>query len=185
MYANTCWGFLGLAVTFGLAVLGLPADYGWLQPWLFGAAVISGVTSVICFLWPLIYRAARTLRKQISGPQHLLTSPSLILPDEAFGLGQWIYFESRSIRAPDGGETKLYETKFYIVVSNTLESGHTLKNVQVEISGYGVPVFAPILGAAGSAIDLKHGRMRRDNQDGNPATIRMRIRRCRGDEGRA
>ena len=27
--------------------------------------------------------------------------------------------------------------------------------------------------------------LRRDNQDGNPATIRMRMRRCRGDEGRA
>jgi hypothetical protein len=27
--------------------------------------------------------------------------------------------------------------------------------------------------------------VRRDNQDGNPATIRMRMRRCRGDEGRA
>jgi hypothetical protein len=27
--------------------------------------------------------------------------------------------------------------------------------------------------------------MPRDNQDGNPATIRMRMRRCRGDEGRA
>jgi hypothetical protein len=29
------------------------------------------------------------------------------------------------------------------------------------------------------------GDVRRDNQDGNPATIRMRMRRCRGDEGRA
>ncbi len=28
-------------------------------------------------------------------------------------------------------------------------------------------------------------KVRRDNQDGNPATIRMRMRRCRGDEGRA
>ena len=28
-------------------------------------------------------------------------------------------------------------------------------------------------------------RLRRDNQDGNPATIRMRMRRCWGDEGRA
>lgn len=28
-------------------------------------------------------------------------------------------------------------------------------------------------------------QLRRDNQDGNPATIRMRMRRCRGDEGRA
>jgi hypothetical protein len=27
--------------------------------------------------------------------------------------------------------------------------------------------------------------VRRDNQDGNPATIRMRMRRCWGDEGRA
>ena len=27
--------------------------------------------------------------------------------------------------------------------------------------------------------------LRRDNQDGNRATIRMRMRRCRGDEGRA
>jgi hypothetical protein len=28
-------------------------------------------------------------------------------------------------------------------------------------------------------------RIRRDNQDENPATIRMRMRRCWGDEGRA
>jgi hypothetical protein len=27
--------------------------------------------------------------------------------------------------------------------------------------------------------------LRRDNQDENPATIRMRMRRCWGDEGRA
>jgi ribonuclease BN (tRNA processing enzyme) len=32
---------------------------------------------------------------------------------------------------------------------------------------------------------LLESHMRRDNQDGNPATIRMRMRRCRGDEGRA
>jgi hypothetical protein len=30
-----------------------------------------------------------------------------------------------------------------------------------------------------------HSGMRRDNQDGKPATIRMRMRRCWGDEGRA
>src|SRR5665213_2354621 len=33
--------------------------------------------------------------------------------------------------------------------------------------------------------DLVEAGVRRDNQDGNPATIRMRMRRCRGDEGRA
>ena len=32
---------------------------------------------------------------------------------------------------------------------------------------------------------LDRTKLRRDNQDGNPATIRMRMRRCRGDEGRA
>ena len=35
------------------------------------------------------------------------------------------------------------------------------------------------------AIKLQVTEVQRDNQDGNPATIRMRIRRCRGDEGRA
>ena len=34
-------------------------------------------------------------------------------------------------------------------------------------------------------VELRQSYMRRDNQDGNPATIRMRMRRCRGDEGRA
>ena len=31
----------------------------------------------------------------------------------------------------------------------------------------------------------KRRHVRRDNQDENPATIRMRMRRCWGDEGRA
>jgi hypothetical protein len=30
-----------------------------------------------------------------------------------------------------------------------------------------------------------NSKVRRDNQDENPATIRMRMRRCWGDEGRA
>jgi hypothetical protein len=32
---------------------------------------------------------------------------------------------------------------------------------------------------------IYRGTVRRDNQDENPATIRMRMRRCWGDEGRA
>jgi hypothetical protein len=59
MYANTCWGLLGLAVTFGLAVLGLPTQYEWLSPWFLGAAVACGVGSVICFGWPLRHRDNR------------------------------------------------------------------------------------------------------------------------------
>jgi hypothetical protein len=53
MYANTCWGLLGLAVAFGLAVLGLPTQYEWLSPWFLGTAVACGVGSIICFGWPL------------------------------------------------------------------------------------------------------------------------------------
>ena len=37
---------------------------------------------------------------------------------------------------------------------------------------------------SGLAVAQQHN-MRRDNQDENPATIRMRMRRCWGDEGRA
>jgi hypothetical protein len=36
-----------------------------------------------------------------------------------------------------------------------------------------------------AALRINGLTVRRDNQDGNPATIRMRMRRCRGDEGRA
>jgi hypothetical protein len=53
MYANTCWGFLCLAVTFGLGALGLPADYAWLQPYLLYAAPACGLVSVVLFCSPL------------------------------------------------------------------------------------------------------------------------------------
>src|SRR6267154_3693090 len=59
MYANTCWGLLGLSVTFGLAVLELPTQYEWLSPWFLGAAVACGVGSLICFGWPLRQRENR------------------------------------------------------------------------------------------------------------------------------
>ena len=57
MYANTCWGFLGLAVTFGLAMLSLPSDQAWLGPWLALAAAACFALSVGLFLWPLIKKA--------------------------------------------------------------------------------------------------------------------------------
>ncbi len=42
-------------------------------------------------------------------------------------------------------------------------------------------------GSAVAEVCRKAGisEVRRDNQDENPATIRMRMRRCWGDEGRA
>jgi hypothetical protein len=66
MYANTCWGLLGFAVTFGVAVLGLPTQYEWLTPWFLAAAVMCGVGSVICFGWPLRQKENRDKLKELS-----------------------------------------------------------------------------------------------------------------------
>jgi hypothetical protein len=61
MYANTCWGFLGLAVTFGLAVLGLPPEYLWLRPYFMWTAVGCAAISTLLFSWPLIWHILRRL----------------------------------------------------------------------------------------------------------------------------
>jgi hypothetical protein len=65
MYANTCWGFLTLAVTFGLAVLGLPPDQVWLRPYFIGTAGACAVIgiSMLPFSWPL----ARRFWKRLAG----------------------------------------------------------------------------------------------------------------------
>jgi hypothetical protein len=85
MYANTCWGFLGLAVTFGLAVLGLPIQYEWLSPWFLGAAVACGVGSIICFGWPLRQRDNRV--KVAALITHPLRALKLIEPSHVIILG--------------------------------------------------------------------------------------------------
>jgi hypothetical protein len=84
---------------------------------------------------------------------------SAISPAEkTFDFSPTIYYESRSIKAPDGRETKLYETNFYVIVSNPSDDGKTLRNVQAEIRGYETPVVAAIRGSASDKIDLKHGQ---------------------------
>lgn len=85
MYANTCWGLLGLAVTFGLAVLGLPTQYEWLSPWFLGAAVVCGVGSIICFGWPLRERNNRD--KIAALVVHPIRSLTLIEPQHLIILG--------------------------------------------------------------------------------------------------
>src|SRR6266702_6221464 len=65
MYANTCWGLLGLAVTIGLAVLGLPSQYEWLQPCFLGTAIACGIASVVCFGWPMREKANRAKLKEL------------------------------------------------------------------------------------------------------------------------
>jgi ABC-type uncharacterized transport system permease subunit len=39
-------------------------------------------------------------------------------PSDPFKLGDGIYLESRSVKTTGGSDTKLYETTFYLVVSN-------------------------------------------------------------------
>jgi hypothetical protein len=58
MWANSCWGFLTLAVAFGLARLSMIGTVGH-EEWgtrLLYAAVFFGGLSVICFFWPLFKR---------------------------------------------------------------------------------------------------------------------------------
>jgi|ERR1700730_14429790 len=64
MWANTCWGLFGLAVTLGLAMVGLPSEYVWLQPWFLCGAVVSLAASALCFSWPLwarLYRPGKSV----------------------------------------------------------------------------------------------------------------------------
>ncbi|MBI5921795.1 MAG: hypothetical protein HY847_09080 [Betaproteobacteria bacterium] len=58
MWANTCWGFLSLAVTFALARLSMIWTSGHEQwgAWLEWAAAVCAAISMLCFLWPLLSR---------------------------------------------------------------------------------------------------------------------------------
>jgi hypothetical protein len=53
MWANTCWSLFGIAITLALAMIGLPPEYVWLQPWFLGTSVFCFAASILCFSWPL------------------------------------------------------------------------------------------------------------------------------------
>jgi hypothetical protein len=53
MWANSVWGLFGFAVTLGIAMMGLPPDYVWLQPYFMVAAILSFIGSVSVLCWPL------------------------------------------------------------------------------------------------------------------------------------
>ena len=76
----------------------------------------------------------------------------------SFDLGNEIYRETKSIKTTDGRDTKLYETAFYLVVSNNSVDGSTMRNVQAEIVGYETPVVAPIRSSSADKVDLNHGQ---------------------------
>jgi hypothetical protein len=90
MYANTCWGLLSFAVAFGLAVIGLPAHYEWLQPWFFAVAVLCGASSIFCFGWPLRKQENRV--KLIQLCKHPYRAATLIEPSHVIVLGLAIAF---------------------------------------------------------------------------------------------
>ena len=59
MWANSVWGLVGLAVTFGVAALGLTPEQAWLRPWLTDSSIVSAVASVAILCWPLHRRDNR------------------------------------------------------------------------------------------------------------------------------
>jgi hypothetical protein len=154
-------GFAGFAVTFFSSAVD-----GWSVTAVWIASVATGTLLAVLYAALMIGLAYRRNKDSSKGEyegkdsNRLLpnNAPATVRADETFGFGQTIYYESRSIKAPDGRETRLYETKFYIVVSNASEDGKTLRDVQAEIHGYETPVLAGIRGFAFDKIDLKHGQ---------------------------
>ena len=122
MYANTCWGLLGLAVTFGLAVLSLGQGYEWLAPYFSGAAVACGAGSLICFAWPLRQKGNRHRFKELC--THPLKAAKLIEPSHililalAVALGAAIWDHMRKPAAaqvafPPASETTRFLKPLY------------------------------------------------------------------------
>ena len=65
MWANSVWGFLGLAVALGLVVFTDPApEYAWLRPHILVVAGLCAVASLAILFWPLLRHLWRKLRTQ-------------------------------------------------------------------------------------------------------------------------
>lgn len=60
MWANSGWGFISLAVTFGLARLSMiwTTGHEYWGPILLWIAAVCTMLSVLCFLWPILRRRA-------------------------------------------------------------------------------------------------------------------------------
>jgi hypothetical protein len=131
MYANTCWGLLTLAVGLGLAVPGLPTQYEWLAPWLFGTAVACGVGSIICFGWPL--RHQRNRAKVAALIVHPPRAIRLVEPSHIIILGliiatAGVIWQWRREPAPDP-QVALLKTR--LTALNEKLSSKELENKQV------------------------------------------------------
>jgi hypothetical protein len=68
-----------------------------------------------------------------------------------------IYAESKWVKWKDGGETGLYETRFYLPIGNALSDGKTLERVQARIFLMGEPLLARVKETGNTEIDIRHG----------------------------
>jgi hypothetical protein len=72
-----------------VAVLGLPAGYVWLLPYLLYAAIFCGAASIISFCWPAFCRAWVVFKK----PKAIAREIKLVFPDEANSEGKESLFK--------------------------------------------------------------------------------------------
>jgi hypothetical protein len=77
----------------------------------------------------------------------------------SFLVGEHIYAESKWVKWQDGSRTGLYETGFYLQISNALSNGKTLERVQARIFLTGEPVLARVKETGDSEIDIRHGEL--------------------------
>jgi hypothetical protein len=75
----------------------------------------------------------------------------------AFQLSDDIYSESRAVKWKNANDSGFYETVYYLVVGNGLDTGRTLKRVQARIIHVGEPVLVSVKETRGSEVDIRHG----------------------------
>ena len=86
MWANTVWGFIALAVTFGFAGLnGLAPEWAWLRPWLFLASAISCIGFVVSLCWPLFFAVSKTIRSLNLDDRYLMALEGVVRKNTNFG----------------------------------------------------------------------------------------------------
>ena len=120
-------GFWALAVLFAIGVTWFFGNLLYTLLWKaladdgvpINEAQIAGYISAHLIPFALILIAfalfATLIRHHLVFDQQL---PAVARIENTFGVGQAVYRETSSIMAPDGRIAKLYENKFYIIVSN-------------------------------------------------------------------
>jgi hypothetical protein len=113
----------------------------------------------------------------LPAPLELLVTASR--PAVAKGLRIWLDDCARSRASKPLAWSHLYGNVWTYKASKA-----ALRVILQSFTGQDVPL-ATLAFSIGRAVERELKALRRDNQDENPATIRMRMRRRGGDEGRA